>query len=77
MRRRGLPGCSRTAWTRRPSAEGPAATLPKGTIADQVRLAQERLGLDRKEAMSYVARERGISRREVYASLLAEKELKD
>jgi 16S rRNA (cytidine1402-2'-O)-methyltransferase len=54
-------------------AESPAATLPEGTIADQVRLAQERLGLDRKEAMSYVARERGISRREVYASLLAEK----
>jgi 16S rRNA (cytidine1402-2'-O)-methyltransferase len=55
-------------------AEGQAATLPEVTIPEQVRLAQERLGLDRKEAMSYVARERGISRREVYASLLAEKQ---
>ena len=50
------------------------ATLPPGTIAEQVRLAQERLGLDRKEAMRYVARERGLSRRDIYRSLLAEEE---
>lgn len=55
-------------------ATGPARTLPAGTIAEQVRMVQERLGLDRKEAMRYVARERGISRREVYANLLQEEE---
>ena len=41
-------------------------------MAEQVRLAQERLGMDRKEAMRYVARERGVSRRDVYRSLLEE-----
>ncbi len=50
-----------------------AATLPEGSIVEQVRLAEEQLGLDRKEAMSYVAKERGISRRAVYAELLAER----
>ena len=51
-------------------AQRPEATLPEASIADQVRLAEERLGLDRKAAMSYVAKERGIPRREVYAALL-------
>jgi len=50
----------------------PPRTLPEGSLAEQVRLVQERLGLDRKEAMRYVARERGIPKREVYASLLEE-----
>ena len=50
----------------------PPHTLPEGSLAEQVRLVQERLGLDRKEAMRYVARERGIPKREVYASLLEE-----
>jgi 16S rRNA (cytidine1402-2'-O)-methyltransferase len=49
-----------------------AGTLPGGSLVDQVRLVEERLGLDRKEAMRYVARELGISRREVYARLLQE-----
>ena len=49
-----------------------AGTLPDGSLAEQVRLVEERLGLDRKEAMRYVARELGISRREVYARLLQE-----
>ena len=47
-------------------------SLPDGSLAEQVRLVEERLGLDRKEAMRYVARELGISRREVYARLLQE-----
>ncbi len=51
-------------------AERLETTLPEVGIADQVRLAEERLGLDRKAAMSYVAKERGIPRREVYAALL-------
>ena len=50
----------------------PPRTLPEGSMAEQVRLAQERLGMDRKEAMRYVARERGVSRRDVYRSLLEE-----
>ena len=52
----------------------PARTLPEATIPEQVRLAEERLGLDRKAAMSYVAKERGIPRREIYAALLAQRE---
>jgi 16S rRNA (cytidine1402-2'-O)-methyltransferase len=54
-------------------AERPAATLPEASIAEQVRLAQERLDLDRKAAMSYVAKERGIPRRQVYAEMLQDK----
>lgn len=51
-----------------------AATLPEGSIAEQVLLVQERLKLDRKQAMSYVAKERGIPRRDVYAELLQQKD---
>lgn len=51
---------------------GPPRTLPEGTVAEQVRYARETLGLDRMEAMRAVARERGLSKREVYAELLEE-----
>ena len=50
----------------------PPSTLPAGSIAEQVRFARETLGLDRKDSMRRVARERGISRSEVYKALLEE-----
>ena len=53
-------------------ARSAVRTLPEGTIPEQVRRVQERMGMDRKEAMRYVARELGIPRREVYRELLAE-----
>lgn len=46
------------------------------SLADHVRIHTEG-GLDRKEAMKRVAEERGISKRDVYNSLLTEKEEKN
>lgn len=53
-------------------SDRPARTLPDGTIAEQYRHARAVLGLPRGDAMRRVARERGVSRREVYRALLDE-----
>jgi len=51
-------------------SDRPERTLPEGSIAAQFRHARGVLGLSRAEAMRRVARERDISRREVYRVLL-------
>jgi len=51
---------------------GPPRTLPEGTVAEQVRFAREEMGLERMEAMRYVARERGVSKGKIYAEVVGE-----
>ena len=50
----------------------PVRTLPDGEPEEQVRFAMESLGLSKMDAIRYVARERGVRKRELYRALLDE-----